>query len=299
MIIDAHAHVFPGTTNTAITGARRTARKHLAPIRRSLHGLQPLLRYVPESVRRKTDDLSCTSVFSSLLIEGTPEDLLETLGYNQVDKAVVIASPPHSPNDYVLALARKHPQLIPVVNVPPGDSATLAELAAQGARGLKIHAAIDGEGPRSPHYLRLLGEASDLGLPVVLHTGCIHMKLVYKDPEMGRAERFKPWFTEFPRVKFVLAHMNFHEPDVALDLCLAHENLLVDTSWQPPAVIKKAVRKLGAERVLFATDWPLVGDNVTIGLKRIEACTERGISPADAALVLGENAARLFKVEGA
>lgn len=308
LIIDSHVHVFPDTLSDFLEGTpahpavefvakmRRKGRKNFAPVRRSLHGLQPLLRYVPENIRKKTDSLSYTSVFSSLLIEGTVADLLETMKEEKVDRAIIIAAPPHASNDFILEVAQEHPELIPVVNIPPGDQSKLGDFVARGARALKIHAAIDGQGPDSPHYRRLLGEAEELGLPVIVHTGCIHMKLVYRDPELGKAERFRSWFKDFPKVQFILAHMNFHEPEIALELCKDFSNLHVDTSWQPPLVIKKAIKYLGPERVLFGTDWPLVGDNISIGLRRIEACVDHGLSQENSKLVLGLNAQRLFKV---
>ena len=311
-IIDSHVHVFPdhvgdflaATPAAQVVGVlqdlKRRGREKLSVVRQGLHGLQPFLRHVPESLRKKTDALSYTSVFSNLLLESTPADLFDVMKARKVSRALVIASPPHATNDFILSLAAEHPKkLVPIVNIAPGDPAKLADLVVRGAKGLKIHAAVDGEGPESPHYLRLLKEARDLKLPVILHTGCIHMKLVYKNPEMGRAERFEPWFKAFPEITFVLAHMNFHDPEKAFDLCGRYPNLMLDTSWQPSAVIREALAALGPERVMFGSDWPLVGDNMAVGLDRIKECQRKGggLSKENAKLVLAGNAKRVFSLQ--
>lgn len=311
-IIDSHVHVFPDRVGDLLKGSpaapvadvlqglKRKGREKLAPLRQGLHGLQPFLRHVPENLRRKTDGLSYTSVFSNLLLESSPTDLLDAMKARKVGRALVIAAPPHASNDFILGLAAQHPtKLVPVVNIPPGDSTPLRSLVDRGAKALKIHAATDGHGPHSPHYLRLLQEARELGLPVILHTGCIHMKLVYKDPEMGRAERFDPWFKAFPELKFVLAHMNFHDPGEAFTLCQRYPQLYLDTSWQPASVIRDAFVTLGPERVMFGSDWPLVGDNMAVGLDRIKECQRKGggLSKEGAKLVLAGNARRVFGLD--
>ena len=91
--------------------------------------------------------------------------------------------------------------------------------------------------------------------------------------------------------------MNFHEPSVALDLVEKHPNVFVDTSWQPAEVIGEAVRRVGAERVLFGTDWPFVGNNVNIGLARIRDCIQAGsLTEEQSMLILGVNAAKIFGI---
>ena len=119
-----------------------------------------------------------------------------------------------------------------------------------------------------------------------------------KIPHLGNPEAFESWYTEFPQVKFILAHMNLHDPQIAMDLAEKYPNLMVETSWQPMEVISEAVRRLGSQRVLFGSDWPIGGQNVEIGLERIEDCLETGtIRIEDVQLILGKNAIQLFKID--
>ena len=215
-----------------------------------------------------------------------------------MDYAVVIAHPPWITNEFVLELAQEYSQILPVVHVPreaANPVETFKSYIQQGAIALKIHPASDGEGVDSPRYQQLLKVAQQMGLPVILHTGCIHSRLLYRDPHLSHVSHFQEWFENYPEIQFVLAHMNFHEPDAALDLCEQYGQLFVDTSWQPAEVIGEAVRRIGAERVLLGTDWPLIGGNMRVGRQRIDDAIKIGmLNESQAQLILGENAAKLL-----
>ncbi len=306
MIIDSHVHVLPDPlgriaptlTHGPLARWRRHARAWFKPIAGSMHVLQPYLRHLPEPVRVRLDELSGFVPMPTMLLESTADDLKEAMKENSVDYACVIAHPPIIPNELVLRLAAEDPRIIPVVNVPSGThrpGVVLRKMIKEGARALKIHPAADGEGVDSSRYRSLLKVASELGLPVIIHTGCLHTHLHYKDPEQGRAQRFSPWFEKYPSTQFVLAHMNFHEPIIALDLAEEYANVHVDTSWQPAEMIGEAVRRIGAGKVMFGTDWPFIGNNHSVGLRRIDDCVQSGeISIEDAELIRGANAAKLF-----
>jgi predicted TIM-barrel fold metal-dependent hydrolase len=305
--IDFHVHVFPNPVEKALPKdlgsyvdlARRMARQLLEPAQERMHQMQVWMRHLPEAARAGLDQMGGLTALPRLLIESTPEDLLEAMDSSGVDQAVVIAHPPFASNEWVLEVCARNPdRLIPVVNIPKGTDAPgqkLEDYLAQGARALKIHAAADGEGPETPRYRELLEVARTRALPVILHTGCIHNRLFYKAPEFGKVEAFASWFEAYPEIPFVLAHMNFHEPQKAIELGELHSNVMVDTSWQPPEMIGEAVRRLGARRVLFGTDWPFVGGNLAIGKRRIEEGVTAGVySQEDADWVLGGNAMKLL-----
>jgi hypothetical protein len=300
-VVDFHVHVLPDVLGAVVPQhLRKRARDWYRPVSSSLHKAQTVMRHLPETARRGLDGLSGIAPLPGLLFESTPADLKAAMDEAGVDHAVVIAAPPVTSNELVLETCAGDSRLIPVVNIAPGvprPGAALKRYVKKGARMLKIHCAVDGEkdGVNSARYRSLLKAASELGIPVILHTGCIHTRLFYKAPKLGRAELFKPWFSDYPDTTFILAHMNFHEPGVALDLAEDHPNLLVDTSWQPAEVIGEAVRRIGAERVLFGTDWPLVGHNLSIGIDRVRECVSAGtLNPAQADLILGGNAVKLL-----
>ncbi len=259
------------------------------------------MRHLPELARDGLDELSTFFPLPSLLFESSAEDLKEAMGEANVDYSLVIAYPPLIDNDFVMEICRKNPKLIPVVNIPkktarPGQ--VLKRYAEKGAKALKLHPASDGEGVDSTRYRALIRSASDLGLPIILHTGSLHSKLFYKDPSQGHAERFTKWFEIYSKTQFILAHMNFHEPNVALDLCEEFQNVWVETSWQPAEVIGEAVRRIGPERILFGSDWPFIGNNITVGRDRVRDCVNTGmLNQEQAKLILGENAVKLLGIK--
>lgn len=317
-IIDFHVHVFPDAIGTiakhigvgplapyvsedTIQFLKKQARFWLRPITHTLHHAQTVLRHLPESTRRGVDELSGLAPLATLLIESTAKDLIDAMNTNKVDRAVIIAQPPYSSNEFVLKLLQDFPdRFIVAVNLsrsyiekttPLKSAEDLKTYVENGAKILKIHAASDGEKIDSERYEVLLETAAELKLPVIIHTGCIHSTFLYRSPKNGQAENYVPWFKKYKKTKFVLAHMNYHDPGVAIDLAEQFENLYLDTSWQPSEVIGEAVRRIGSDRILFATDWPIVGDNLNVGLSRVQDALDTGIiKKSDAEKILGDNA---------
>lgn len=299
LVVDSHAHVFPEKISRWIPErVRKSARDWYRPFTHSLHKVQTLFRYLPNPARKRLDQVSGVAPLPGLLLESTYKDLKLAMGDAGIDLSIVIAHPKLIPNEYVLELCSQDRSLVPVVNIPSGTSRpgqVLKKLWQKGARILKLHPASDGEGVDSPRYKALLKVASEIGMPVIVHTGCMHSHLLYKDPEQGQAQRFSPWFETYRNIPFVLAHMNLHEPHVALDLAEEHPNVYVETSWQPMEIIGEAARRIGAERILFGSDWPFVGNNLSVGVKRVRDCVEIGmLNENQAALILGENAVKLL-----
>lgn len=317
-VFDFHAHVYPMEPLRWLSGRlpeqeerirglegrvnswRKQVRGILKPVLGPLHQAQTHFRYLPSSIRKGLDEVGSIVPLAGLFFESNKEDLAEAMKEAAVDRVLLIAHPPFIPNEFLLDLAVDDPRFSIAVNIPKESkrpAQLLRKYAQQGAKALKIHPAADGEGPKSARYHNLLEEAANLGMPVILHTGCMHSHLFYKDPSFGDVDLFDLWFQEYSNVRFVLAHMNMHAPQRALDLGDKYPNIWVDTSWQPAETIGEAVRRLGVDRVLFGTDWPLMGSNMRVGKKRIQDCIEIGLLKEDEAkLILGENAFKLLGI---
>ena len=299
-VIDFHTHVFPIEPERYFPGKTRDIGKFWArSVSRAIHEVQPWLRFLPPIGKRLLDEVGLVAPAPLLLFESSVEDLRQAMREAHVDRVVLIAQPQTIPNEFVLGLAAQSDRIVAAVNVSPKEPdarGKLTEYYERGARILKIHPSFDGLNAESAHYLELLETAEPLGMPVILHTGCFHSSMIYKDPLASSAELFESWFKDRPGTTFVLAHMNYHDPEVAMDLAEKYPNVHLDTSWQPAETITEAVRRVGAERVLFGSDWPLVGDNMRIGVKRIrEAVASEFLTEEEAALVLGGNAERILE----
>jgi predicted TIM-barrel fold metal-dependent hydrolase len=324
LIIDSHVHVYPplakmldtpleylpwGKTeltdlmlmgHEGVQEVKSKLKPLLFPGLNKVHQLTEKARLLPERLVPIADKLQGITGIYGVLLEGQIEDLQQQMETNSISYSVVIAHPPITSNEYVLQLSQKYHNIIPVVNVPKCSRAVdkLQHYIEMGAKALKIHAASDGLDAFDQHYLDLLEVANEHKLPVIIHTGCLYIKPLYRAPHMGHAEHFESWFKNYPDTNFILAHMNIHYPQVAIDLCREYANLYTDVSWQPASSIAHAVNTLGAERIMFGTDWPIVGNNMQVGLERIQQLVDKkAIMQEDARQVKALTAADVFSID--
>jgi predicted TIM-barrel fold metal-dependent hydrolase len=308
MIIDSHCHVYPNFKRfitgkedlkfKPISTAKRLYKMAMSPYLSVLHKAQESARNIPDKHLPICDKLIASFGAINTLVDSSVSDLFTHMDENLINYTIIIAHPPFIPNDFVIHLATQNKSIIPIVNIPynsPTAEKDFLRYISLGAKGLKIHAAADGGETESDHYLCLLKIANDHALPVIIHTGCIHIEPLYKDPTMGHAEHFDVWFDRFPKCKFILAHMNYHHPDIAIKLCKQYGNVYLETSWQPKEKIINAVKEVGASKVLFGSDWPIMGNNIEHALSHIHlAYKEKNITKEERDLILGLNAFELF-----
>jgi predicted TIM-barrel fold metal-dependent hydrolase len=70
------------------------------------------------------------------------------------------------------------------------------------------------------------------------------------------AAMFGKFMTNFPDVKVILAHAGGQlDGSEALRLLYSFDNAYCDTAKAPPKIVEAAVRGIGADRVLFGSDW--------------------------------------------
>jgi len=319
-VIDAHVHIFPDPIGDLAdlsqkwTGLDRgnwnqvksSARIVTSPLVQLLHRAYAGLRHFPGVVRFGVEEIGALTPGAALVVESSFADLSSSMDEQGIRGAILIAHPPFLSNATVLKMAEEHPdRIVPALNFSKWGSGSSQEAvrefrdAIHTTRGrllLKIHAAADGDSPTSPHYQELLELASDHAVPVILHTGCLQAHLIHRSPAHGDPSKFKGWFADFPRTPFILAHMNMHEPGVALELGEEFENVYVDTSWQPAEVIGEAVRRIGAHRVLFASDWPLLGGNQKVALGRLQEAHSVGyINEEEFEAISSKNLLRILR----
>src|SRR3990172_6740820 len=102
---------------------------------------------------------------------------------------------------------------------------------------------------------------------------------------------------DFPKATIVMAHMGLDEIvycDAAVNMAKRAPNLYLETTGvTAEAKIAKAVREIGAHRVLYGSDLPFHNPHVEMEKVRMAEMTE-----AERSLVLGGNAARMFGLSG-
>jgi Amidohydrolase/Starch/carbohydrate-binding module (family 53) len=191
-----------------------------------------------------------------------------------------------------------------LVWVRPGDT-TRAEVRARladGYVGLKLHPTLDGYQADDDVLDPYIEIAAKAGCPVACHSAPGDA-----DPDFIRrlAERF-------PTIAFVLYHtyLGPHEGRRrASEHVREQSNLYLETSWCGWREILRLVREVGADRVLFGSDAsvdgprhyrrqpPNVEGKETYNAGLVSLVHELG--PTAVRKVMGDNARRLFDLEGA
>lgn len=259
LIVDCRTHVFPRVLPSGLG--------------RILNPIQPLIHSLPASMR--------ILEIPRLLVESEAERLDIEMRSNRVAFSFVIAHPPFVPNALVLKAAHRFSGMIPAVSIPTTESnpdRALESLLENGGRILKIRA--DESQIDAQHFQRLLSVADEQKIPVILEPN--------KKPLFRKQHHFEPWFRRFPKLKFLLTRPS-------PELCKKYGNVWMDTSWQSAKQITQAVKVCGASKILFASDWPLGQENMSLGISRILEAERFGmISSIEADRILGKNALELL-----
>ncbi len=169
----------------------------------------------------------------------------------------------------------------------PDPAARLAEIMKVcPVHGMKIHPTLTALNPSEPRMYRLMELAEAKGMPLQIHTGTFPFDTGGWDD----VSLLEPAIRDFPQVTVVLCHIGWDQYRMVLDLGERYPNVAVETSWQPARVIREAVARLGPERVLFGSDYPLLKQEYALAHLR------QGLSDEDYRLVASGNAMRLLRL---
>jgi hypothetical protein len=302
-IIDFHVYLYPELPlPEEIKKVRNSLRDMIEPFSGWQHELQTWMRKLPAGPRKILDELSTPSVLPHLLLESHHEDLLRQMELHNVEKAVVIPHPPLLTNDFVFYECRRAPdQLISCAFIDPQTIKNKEDLAAfynRGVRIFKINPIQTGVPAEAPYYEEFLDYLNEKKSIVILHTGNIYSRL-FKSPNSGDVSHYASWFERYKDIRFLLAHMNYHEPEKAILYAEKHKNVYLFTSWQPSSVILKATERIQADKILFASDWPLLGNNIALQKARVLELFERDeLSESEVKMIFYDNAKRLLTEQG-
>jgi len=241
----------------------------------------------------------------------TAEELLASMDEAAIDKSVVLGfawselEPCVQHNDYLLeAAARSGGRLIPFCTIQPqaGNDAfrEMERCARAGARGL-------GElRPDNQGYRLEEGAAAEVLAEAALRHGLV--LLFHVSEPVGHAYPGKAGLSVASFYRFVAGHggqpvvgahwgggLPFYAlmPEERQALADAYFDTAATPLLYEPTVYRQAVHLVGAERILFGSDFPLIG-------QRRQRQVIEDVFPADdpaRALILGENARRLLRLE--
>jgi predicted TIM-barrel fold metal-dependent hydrolase len=234
---------------------------------------------------------------------GARERLLSTLDECGIDRAVVCAGgtidlevlsrqlilgghvETDADNDAVLgACAGTDGRLVPFFFANPHRDARVYAKAAAEFRGLEISPAVHGVGLADPRVVELVGIAADAGHPVYI--------VCLDRPGAGVAD-LVTLARGYPRVTFVLGHSGIGNIDFyALALIEGEANIVLETSGGYTSVAEAALRRLGTDRVLFGSEYPL--QHPSVELAKFAALR---LTPQQWQRVAWDNAHRLLPID--
>lgn len=195
-------------------------------------------------------------------------------------------------NDFIVATVDSHPGRFVGFCAMHQDyenpSKELERMKAKGIKGVKLHPdfqrfCIDDEGA-FPIY-----EAAEaLGMPILFHLGDHRY-------EFSKAPRLLPVISRFPNLKIIGAHLGgWSEWDAAAPV-LAGTDIYVDTSsslaFLEPAHARMLIDTYGADRVMFASDYPMWTPQ-----DELDRLSRIPMTDTEREMILWRNAAELLNI---
>jgi predicted TIM-barrel fold metal-dependent hydrolase len=222
----------------------------------------------------------------------TVEMLLDSMTRNHIGHTVVCPIEPFFSNEDVAVAIAPYPDRFSMfVAADPHQSEcveTLERLIRKyPIAGIKLNPARAGSPLEERRMWDILGLAQEKDLPVFIHTGSFPFEVHGFDD----ASQLAPVVAAFPNLSITIAHIGWDQYPTILALAERYHHLSVETSWQPPKVIREAVDKLGAYRVLLGSDFPLLQQSVALDNAR------SALKPKELEIVAHRNAHRLLGVK--
>lgn len=204
-------------------------------------------------------------------------------------------------NGCAARLHEAYPNLISFGGIHPDDDdipAHVAEIAALGLKGIKIHPDYQGVMIDDPRYIRIAREALSHGLMLVTHAGVDDGVGGEVHCPPARAAKFLDAVydsrePETPKIVFAHGGGNRMFDDVTEHL--SGRNVYFDLSYicgyADPETVMQIIKSHGAERILFGSDCPWGDPAGTLAFIRALPLTEE-----EKRAILGGNAARALRL---
>jgi uncharacterized protein len=268
----------------------------------------------PDEVRASREEYLERDAWFGTLYEdpkhklASAEDVVSSMEAAGVDRTVVFGFPWRDGklcawhNDYLIESVRRFPdKLIGFACVQPLDARDAQELARCLDAGLMGLGELGPDGQRFDIEDKRILQAS---AEVLLHYD--RPLLTHTSEPMGHAYPGKgqtfPWkliklARNFPELKIVMAHwgggLPFYElmPEVRDDLRNVYYDSAASTYLYRFDIFPVVARLVGAERILWGTDYPLLSQ-----AKMLARVRNSGLSEGELEAVLGGTAARLLRL---
>ena len=165
----------------------------------------------------------------------------------------------------------------------------LSELVERGLLGVKLHPDIQGFRVDDERCLKIYELCERAGIPILMHTGD-------KRYDQSNPNRVAPLLERYPNLTLIGAHFGgWSIWEEASEALAKYPNFIVDCSsslgYLPLEASKRIIRRYGADRVLFGTDYPLHSPVKEMRLLRAMELTED-----EYRAILSENVKKLLNL---
>ena len=206
-------------------------------------------------------------------------------------------------NMWCCGAVKNYPQLIPYIcadgGALPGDLGAIHVrdmVENHGARGVKMHGAIQGYNMSDEIMWPTYRMCRELGIPIIAHSGPDLDNAHYAEPKA-----FARMLNEFPELTVVVAHMGGGTWSQALELAEAYPNAYFDcceiiewtggTNAPSDRQLARLIKDIGPERVFMGSDFPWYDLQHTVervlDLPILSQEEKEGIMGANAETILG------------
>ncbi|MDP6101273.1 MAG: amidohydrolase family protein [Dehalococcoidia bacterium] len=217
-------------------------------------------------------------------------------------------------NTWGCQLGQRERRIIPFAAIDIGlffgdENAMMEELEDKlqmGAKGVKVVPTFTGYLPGDRRMFPLYERMQEVGLPVLSDSGTGDGLGLYIDQGYGEPANFADVFRNFPRLKFILAHLPSAYWDQRLDIASQFPQVYFDTSggfssqqWQGRDAHRscavedaaRLMRSVGIHRVLFGSDGPMADFRL-----QFEQIMELSLLDEEKRRIFSENARELLEL---